>query len=70
MIQNTTIIIISLLYPYLTFSLILLLEEKLALFKSLEFLRKFKYKSTFTEEDALQMGAEVSRKAAASLRNN
>ena len=31
----------------------------------LEFLRKFKSKSTFTEEDALKLGAEVSKKAAA-----
>ena len=31
----------------------------------LEFLRKFKSKSTFTEEDALKLGAEVSNKVAA-----
>jgi len=30
----------------------------------LEFLRKFKSKSKFTEEDALRFGAEVSRKVA------
>jgi len=30
----------------------------------LEFLRKFKSKSKFTEEDALRLGAEVSRKVA------
>jgi hypothetical protein len=31
----------------------------------LEFLRKFKSKSTLTEDDALRLGAEVSRKVAA-----
>ncbi|MBU1199885.1 MAG: hypothetical protein KKF46_04100 [Nanoarchaeota archaeon] len=31
----------------------------------LEFLRKFKSKSTLTEEDALKLGAEVSKKVAA-----
>ena len=31
----------------------------------LEFLRKFKSKSKFTEKDALKLGAEVSRKVAA-----
>ena len=31
----------------------------------LEFLRKFKSKSMFTEEDALRLGAEVSRKIVA-----
>ena len=30
----------------------------------LEFLRKFKSKSKFTEDDALRLGAEVSRKLA------
>jgi len=30
----------------------------------LEFLKEFKSKSTFTEEDALKLGAKVSRKAA------
>ncbi len=30
--------------------------------EDLEFLKKFKQKSTLTEEDALRLGAEVSRK--------
>ncbi len=33
--------------------------------KDLEFLRKFKSKSTFTKEEALKLGAEVSKKVAA-----
>ena len=38
------------------------IEEKIS---DLEFLRKFKSKSTLTEEDALKLGAEVSKKVAA-----
>ena len=35
------------------------------LLEDLEFLRKFTSKSTLTEEDALRLGAEVSKKVAA-----
>ena len=37
--------------------------------QDLEFLRKFKEKSTFTEEDALKLGKKVSRAVSAKLRN-
>ena len=35
--------------------------------EDMEFLRKFKSKSTFTEKDALRLGAEVSRKVSKRL---
>lgn len=35
--------------------------------EDMQFLRKFKSKSTLTEEDALKLGAEVSRKVAKRL---
>ena len=38
--------------------------------KDLEFLRKFKSDSTLTEEDALRLGKDVSKKLSKRLRNS